>query len=221
MKWSHAALLPVVIALLSSAFVPAHAWTEFLSMDVLPQNVGWTLFSDGGSSVLNGGIMAISTPGYREYRAPASWINTVSTTTGYTIEFRMRIVTQSHHPGQNVGLWYHDNTYLTVISFDLDAIYVSYPTTDAISAGLDATLWHTYRIVVLGPHHQIYVDGALTLDFQHPGTGDGSNVFDFGDLGGASSSHSQWDYIAYDTQAVVPVAPTTWGRLKTLYRGER
>jgi hypothetical protein len=41
----------------------------------------------------------------------------------------------------------------------------------------------------------------------------------FGDRGGCGYSQSQWDYVAYDTHAVVPVAQTTWGRLKRLYRG--
>lgn len=222
MKRSLSALL-LALASLAIAAAPAHAWTELLTMDVPPENVGWwPLVDGGGTSVLNGGILTLTATSYREYWAPGSWISTVNIATGYTIEFRMRIVSESQcYPDREVGLWYYDNTYLTIVSIDPDRIYVHYPTSGQPSAALDATLWHTYRIVVLGTHHLIYVDGALAIDFQHPGTGDGSHIFSFGDLGACGYSQSQWDYVGYDTDAVVPAARTTWGRLKTLYRGER
>ena len=201
---------------------PARAWAEFLSMDVLPQYVGWTLANDiAYPPVVNGGVLTLSAGGFCYYMAPASWINTVNAATGYTIEFRMRAIMQSYRPGIfNEGIWYHDNTNLTMLSLDSDSIYISYPYIGPV-AHLDATLWHTYRIVVLGSHHQIYVDDVLTLDFVHSGVGGGSMILGFGDFSTNSSSLAEWDYVAYETQAVVPVAQTTWGRLKTLYRGER
>jgi len=201
---------------------PARAWIEFLSMDVLPQNVGWTLAMDVAyPPVVNGGILTLSAGGFCFYMAPASWINTVNAATGYTIEFRMRVIMQSYRPGQfNEGIWYHDNTNLTMLALDSDSIYISYPPGGAV-AHLDATQWHTYRIVVLGSHHQIYVDDVLTIDFGHSGVGGGSMIFGFGDFSSNSASLAEWDYVAYETQAVVPVAQTSWGHLKTLYRAER
>lgn len=41
----------------------ARAWTELLSMDVLPEQAGWTLIDDGNpfsSSVVSGGILALN-----------------------------------------------------------------------------------------------------------------------------------------------------------------
>ena len=65
------------------------------------------------------------------------------------------------------------------------------------------------------------VDGALTLDYPHPGTGEASQVLMFSDMGSCGYSQSEWDYVAYETAPVVAVAPTTWGKLKTLYRAQR
>lgn len=201
---------------------PARAWTEFLSMDVLPDSAGWATISDGGSSVVNGGILTITSPSFREYYAPATWINTVSIVTGYTIEFRMRIVSAGHcYPYMNVGVVYHDNSYLSMVGCDPDRVYMAYPDYPQTFAALDVTQWHTYRIVVLGTHHQVFVDGDLTIDFQHPGTGGGARILTFGDVNVNPNcpSVTEWDYFAYETDAVVPVAQTTWGRLKRLYRG--
>lgn len=222
------ALLRLIsISLLAIMPVPARAWTEFLSMDVVPESAGWTLFADdqpGSSSVVNGGILTLTTPWYREYRAPASWLNTVSNVTGYTIEFRMRIVSAGHcYYDDNIGVWYYDNSNITVVCFDPDLIYVHYPTPGQPSAPLDVTQWHTYRIVVVGTRHQIFVDDNLTLDYQHPGTGLGTPGLYFGDLGvtRCGPTQTEWDYLAYDTHAVVPVATTSWGKIKALYRNGR
>ena len=43
----------------------------------------------------------------------------------------------------------------------------------------------------------------------------------FGDMGSCGYSQSEWDYVAYESAPVVAVAPTTWGKLKTLYRAQR
>lgn len=99
--------------------------------------------------MVSGGVLTLTAEGYREYEAPASWINTVNAATGYTIEFRLRIAPESDRPSE-LGIWYNDNTYLTVINIDHDHIYMRYPINGAFPAGLDATLWHTYRIVVMG-----------------------------------------------------------------------
>lgn len=197
---------------------PARAWTEFLSMDVLPEDMGWTINSASeGSSTLFGGVLTINSPSYRDYVAPADWANTVDTAMGYTIEFRMHVGLTTPCFGQNVGVGYGDKINSTILAIDPDRIWV-YGL--GVQAPLDATQWHAYRIVVLGSHHRLYVDGQLTLDFTYSGDGSTGAWLEWGDIGCGWSS-SQWDYVAYETQAVVPVAQTTWGRLKTLYRGER
>ena len=215
--------LLLALGVAMSCPAPARAWTEFLSMDVLPENAGWTPVFDAGSSVVvNGGILTLTASSFREYAAPASWLATVDASVGYMIEFRMRILAGGNcYAGRQIGIWYHDNTNVTILGIDADRIYVHYPTHGQPFAMMDATLWHTYRIVVQGAHHQVFVDGALVLDYPHPGTGMASRVLMFGDFGECGYSQTEWDYVAYDTQAVVPVAQTTWGRLKTLYRGER
>ncbi len=203
----------------------ARAWTELLSMDVLPEQAGWTLIDDGNpfsSSVVSGGILALNALQYREYRAPASWLATANAAAGYVIEFRMRIDTGSScWPDREIGIWYYDNTNITILGIDPDRIYVHYPTDGQPWAALNARVWHTYRIVVLGSSHRVFVDGALLLDYNHPGTGDGSHVLQFGDLGGSCGySLTEWDYFAYNTDMVVATEPVSWGRIKTLYRGE-
>ncbi|HKQ57456.1 MAG TPA: hypothetical protein VJY35_06280 [Candidatus Eisenbacteria bacterium] len=222
---------PPVIALLlalgAATFEPppAAAWTEFLSMDVLPENSGWIpIFDGGGSSVVSGGILTLAASSYREYRAPASWINTVSIATGYTIEFRMRLVT-SHPDCQGIGVWFFDNTWLTTLYVNPDHIWISYPFFggNPPRAPVNGYDWHTYTIMVQGTHHRVFIDGAPALDYVHPGEGSGTRVLNFGDMAGScTSSQSDWDYFAYDTAPQpVAAAPTTWGRLKTLYRAER
>lgn len=225
MKWSQVVALVLASGTALLEPVPASAWTEYLSMDALPEASGWSTTFDGSpgsSSVVNGGILTLTAASYREYLAPPSWVSTVQAAVGYKIEFRMRVLTRragcTGNPG--IGVWYADNTNITIISIDPEGIYVHYP--HGPNAGLGATQWHTYTILVLDSHHQIYVDGTLTLDYQHPATGDASHILMFGDLGGCGYSQSEWDYVAYDTApGPVSAAPTTWGKLKALYRGAR
>ena len=213
----------LAFGLVLSCSDPAQAWTEFLSMDVLPESVGWTLicpdqtFQPGpGSSALSGGLLTLTSTWFREYRAPASWINTVNAAAGYTIEFRMRIVSgPSRYPDWRVGVWYEDRAAQTVISIDSSRVYAASP--PGPYASLDGTAWHTYRIVVLGNWHRVYVDESLAIEFQHPGASSGAYL-QFGDLGGPGTTISEWDYFAYETQSPVPVAATSWGRIKSLYR---
>jgi hypothetical protein len=64
-----ALLLALGVAMLCPA--PARAWTEFLSMDALPENSGWTpIFYAGSSVVVNGGILTLTASSFREYTAP-------------------------------------------------------------------------------------------------------------------------------------------------------
>lgn len=221
----HRTLLLLALGVAMSCPTQARAWTEFLSMDVLPENAGWMAIFDGspGSSPsVSGGVPNLAAEFYREYQAPANWLSTVNAATGYTIEFRLRVLTAgTRYPFYEIGVWYHDHANLTILAIDPGRIYISVPGNGQPSATLDATAWRTYRIVVMGNHHQIFVDGVLTIDYQHPGIAEGTEALVFGDLGYPPLSQSEWDYFAYETGAVVPVVPTTWGRLKTLYRSAR
>ena len=80
----------------------------------------------------------------------------------------MRIVSKVDcHPYADVGLRYATPQNDAYFSIDSNRIYAEDGTNDGHPyADLDGTVWHTYRIVVLGSHHQIYVDDVLTLDFQ-------------------------------------------------------
>jgi hypothetical protein len=184
-------------------------------MDVLPETVGWRLIEPGsGTATLNNGILRLSTPGYMEYSKPGFY------SPSYTIEFRMRILSMSDCCLRNIGVWYHDLNNCTILAIHPARISVSYPTDVQLYATIDATLWHTYRIEVLGSHHQVFVDGVLTLDFLHSGTGACDDLVMWGDLGGGATQ-SEWDYFAYDVNSPVPVGQTSWGKIKTLYRGGR
>jgi len=196
----------------------AQAVNVYLSMDVLPETVGWVLIDPGsGTATLNNGILTLTTPGYMEYRKPGIYAP------AYTIEFRMRILSVSQCCDRNIGVWYHGLTNCTQISINPARISVIYPYDLQVYATIDAMQWHTYRIEVLDSHHQVFVDGVLTLDFQHTGTGACDNFIMWGDLGGGGASQSEWDYFSYqfNDPYPVPVAQTSWGKIKALYRDSR
>ena len=77
-------------------------------MDALPEQTGWRLIPDGyagSSSVVSGGILTLTAERFREYVAPASWLNTVDAAAGYVIEFRMRILASTGcYPGREIGV---------------------------------------------------------------------------------------------------------------------
>lgn len=223
-RWPRVAALLLALGAAVLEPAPAGAWTELLEMNVVPEQSGWSPVFDGSAgsmSVVKGGILTLTSKSYREYRAPGSWLDTVDPAAGYVIEFRMRILIDIQCvEGDEIGVWYHDQTNVTVLSIGAGRIGVRYPTN--LYASVDAKAWRTYTIVVQGSHHRVFVDGVLTLDYLHPGTGAGAKALLFGDLGPCGYTQSEWDYVAYDTAPrLVSTAPTTWGRLKALYRSER
>lgn len=206
----------------------ALAWTGELTMDALPESEGWTLYDEGtGSSTVDGGILNLRCDYFRFYRAPvALWDETVRNATGWTIEFRMRIIDKgSCYYLADVGLWIQDDVRLRIVSIDPDRFYVAYPRTgiDPPYVPLDATQWHDYRLVSLGDMMWVFIDGVLELTFQDPEVGVGSDGLYFGDLGsdifaGCEYSNTEWDYVRFETAVPVASRSSSWGQIRSLFR---
>lgn len=213
--------LPLLLlsAFSMAASTPASAWTELLTMDAHPRNSGWT----GGAGSVNGGILHLIANDFTYFGAPDSWTSMVSPATGFRVEFCMRIVNAPNcYPLTDVGVRIHDNVHLTIITINKNRLYISNPQYSApYDVSLDATQFHVYTIEGIGTSRRVFVDGELVLDYDHGNNAIGAPGFGFGDLGShanCGASETEWDYVAYDVAPVVPVAPTTWGKLKTLYR---
>ena len=123
MKWPSAVALVLALGPGVLAPMPARAWTEYLAMDALPEDSGWTPIVDDypvSSSTVSDGILTLACHQFREYKAPASWLGTVDAAAGYRIEFRMRILISDRcYAQREIGVWYHDRTIGTIPLFTI------------------------------------------------------------------------------------------------------
>ena len=200
----------IILLLFCSIFLialPTEAGRVRLDMDNLPENEGWAKVGcDTLSSFVSQGILTIESPGGSclEYRAPDDWLNTVSNEQGWVIETRMKVDPSSVNAPYdwNVYVLIHDKTYLSIIGFNTDKIYIAYPYTNRIEYLMDTTNdFHTYRIEGKGKSIKIFVDGNLAINLvEGDWTGyGGTEALEFGDGNGNYYSKSYWDYFYYNT----------------------
>jgi hypothetical protein len=188
-------LLKTLLIGITTALFPvttqAAPTTFSIDMSVNPLDSGWGLYSsNGGSSFSSDGILTVNSTGYYELVAPTTWVDSVNTDLGWSLETRMRVVSG------NAGVWIYDNPGLKLLSFLPDKAGLLYPAN--AYATVDTTIFHDYRFEALGNRVSMYVDGVHMFDQYLTFMGGGSSVFTFGDLGAIGSfSKSEWDYLNF------------------------
>lgn len=191
----------------------SNATPVVLNMNLLPnfEDPNWSLINSGGTSWVSGGILTIDSPSYYEFNLlnpNGNWHQTVDNANGWVVETKMRVdPTTQNYPGTSRGavqVWIHDHTYLTIVGFNKDKIYIAYP--DYVPYYMDTTnTFHVYRIEAKGLMFKVYVDGSLAIDYHRSWTGGGSNILMFGDGVSGWYSRSYWDYFMYDTDPVTGI----------------
>ncbi len=221
--------LAAVAVALAAFHRPVMAVTETLSMDTLPEEVGWQLFSGGTTTAtVADGLLTIEVPegdhSYHEWRSPDSWRDNVNNAAGWEVECRMKIVSSgSVYPAVNVGIRVDDFVHLTFLSIYEDLVYLEGGGWHILGEfPMDTTDdFHTYRMTGRGDSIEVFVDGALMLSVINPYSHGGpAGIIQFGD---ANTSHvspsvSIWDWLSYVTIEPVSVERTSWASVKNLYR---
>jgi hypothetical protein len=220
--------LAVLAVALAASHRPVMAVTETLSMDILPEEAGWQLFSSPGgtSATVADGLLTIETPGggHHQWRSPDSWGDNVNNASGWEVKCRMKIVSSgSVYPWVNVGIRVDDFVHLTCLSIYEDRVYLEGGGWEILGEfPMDTTDdFHTYRLTGRGDSIEVFVDGALMLSVTNTwGPGSPVGTIEFGDtnVSPMSPSVSVWDWLSYATNEPVSVERTSWATVKSLYR---
>lgn len=222
------ALLGVVLAAPAGA---QHTWRWEASSGSLPDQgcPFWTLVDNSSATaVLAGGVLTLATTvsgsnnlGYNDVApdvvVPNPWI----------IEWRGRFVSGSSSTpsrsammvtpfiGGNIGIGMgisQDRVYIN----SADLIVGSSVVVDTDNA------FHTYRLVVTGTAVQVLYDGNPILSGTMYGiSGSPSAKLDWGEVSNLAFGASEWEYFEHNGSnagCVTPIAPSTWGLVKTIYR---
>jgi hypothetical protein len=230
---------PLLFALLASclaapALAQPYHWRWEAASGLFP-NTGcpfWTLIDNSSASaVLGGGVLTLATTsfpsnnlGYEDNApdvvVPNPWI----------IEFRARYVsgTSSHPAREAMALT------ASTVSNVIAAVFIG-PDVVKINSG-DFTIgasaivdtddaFHTYRVVIngtsLGSPIQVYHDGVHILTGALFGLATPGARITWGETSGVAFGASEWLYFEHNGSAancVTPTVPSSWGRIKTLYR---
>lgn len=124
-------------------------------------------------------------------------------TTGYTVEIRMKVHTDTPAGdiGNGLGFQFGDGVMKEYLIFEKGKIKLAFA---GGSYDMDTTDdYHVYRATVSGTAIKIYVDGTLRItDLM---TEDGNDRMVFGDVSsaGAQYSKSLWDYVKYSTGGAI------------------
>jgi hypothetical protein len=85
--------------------------------------------------------------------------------------------------------------------------------------------FHTYRIVItgssIGSPVQVYYDSGLILTGALYALATPAARLSWGEISTVAYGTSEWEYFEHNGSAascVTPIAPSTWGRIKTLHR---
>lgn len=185
-------------------------WTKKLDMNLLPSHPsqGYTAFPTGGTegtfANVSGGILTltVANPTAMMYYQSNTW--SASSTTGYTIEAKMQVLSSSASD-RRLNIYFGDGTADGYLAFSNSQIQLSSGQTYVAST---ADAYHTYRITVLGSVVDVYVDGKLKITGST--AAGGTNVVQFGDQLNSGASVSRWDYFYYDTTQVWTLPATTY-----------
>ena len=178
-------------------------WTKESNMDVVPENDGWTLNQNGGSSSISNGELTIATSliGIRYYGI----YNIVDFNIGFTFETRMKATVTSDQGIVTVSPWSSPSSgtsYYVYLDFYNDGVGFS----NGAKILLDVNNYHTYRVTVKDSTAKLYIDGELkdsVSTISYAGT---YNRILFGDINTAPSSTNNFvfDYFKYSNSENAP-----------------
>lgn len=147
----------------------------------------------------------------------------------WIFEFRGRYVSgTSSHPAREAMSFTAStvSNVITGIFIGPDVVKInSGDFTIGASANVDTDgAFHTYRIVIngtgLGSPIQVYHDGVHILTGALFGLATPPARITWGEVTGVAFGTSEWTYFEHNgsnTSCVTPVAPSSWGRIKTIY----
>ena len=170
-------------------------WSIKTDMTMLP-SVNTPPWTFGGTTeadcTVAGGILTIDPVDGSGGNAWYQIATTLNSVTGYTIEFKMKVITNADGKSIIVGIFDGVNfDQLYIKPWEISLLWgigsYSMDTTDML---------HTYRIEVLGSTYKVYVDGGTTpvIDTVFGNTGS-QNVVSFGDIEPMTThSKSEWEY---------------------------
>jgi hypothetical protein len=174
------------------------AFTGRYEGDVLPTMVGWTRNGSFVSESVSGGILSNNTlgtdlSGY--YELGTSFDNAV----GEVVEWRMALDAQDDStPLATTPFQVRVDDGRRLLRINIFTDRVCDQSTNSTYM-LDATTYHTYRLVAQGDDVLLYVDGVLAIDgtgMSGTGTG-GSNYIRFGDQITIPDGSARIDYLYY------------------------
>lgn len=178
------------------------SWTEELDFDNSPLNQpGWFLFGSNLWSFTGGEARLDTASSSSMSSFNKAWGASMST--GWTVEFRMR-VDQSDGLDGRIQLVMPDGNY-SGLRFSQNEVREIWT---GASYAMDTTdQFHLYRVTKQGNVFRLYVDNELriTTNVSVP-SADGN--FRFGDEAGPGSQ-SQWDFVRYYTGGAVAPDPVT------------
>lgn len=135
---------------------------------------------------------------------------------GYTIEWKMKInsIDQGAAGTGSLNLVIEDGdsaiNAFWVLGFDvMNGNYTAFlfggNFNDAVTAVVDNTAFHTYRLTVLGSTATLYLDGSLVGSNTNPRTDINSNELYWGDSTGINDSSFSTDYLYVTNDGAFPV----------------
>ncbi len=205
-------LIIILTLTLHISFVNASPVTS--NMDTLPENEGWIINKQGNatSSVSNGILTIDNNDGTLTYSSTVDWSNTVNSTEGWFVEFRVKLESPRL---SDVTVTIYDNLVSSARSYHSIHLsksalyYASRPFSQNLLYSMDTTdNFHVYRLVGQGSIVRVFVDEKLVFQGTYS-TGFINPVTIEFDSGGYSNSKSYWDYFSYDTKANVTLALPT------------
>ena len=177
-----------------------------LNFDRLP-DPSWETWDCGdgvSQAMVSHGILTIDSPSscyeFILWYPNGTWHKLVDNARGWVIEASLKVDPSTEPRCDDRGsvqIWANDHTNLVIIGFSTNEICIAYP--DNVRFPMDTTnSFHIYRIESKGNRVQVYVDGDLRIDHTLSWTGGGSNILNFGDGVGGTTSRSYWDYFSYN-----------------------
>ncbi|UZN03663.1 calcium-binding protein [Cellulomonas sp. S1-8] len=201
--------LTVATVLAATLLLPAPAWAG----DVQRQEFRWAPsdpwqvrgFSGEPVASTRGGAITIGEETLvmlLEYETPADWTGSANRLTGWDVDFRMRLGSDTTKGclDEQTGtpatlLWVGDTTDLMHLGFGVDGLCILYPYADREVVPLDTSRMHRYHLEARGQQVRLTVDGRTVIDKTFAGTGGGTVALGFETYQGTST----WDYVRYDT----------------------
>jgi hypothetical protein len=206
--------------------LPAAADCTILTMDTLPENVGWLVIGSPTVSLASN-VLTIETTGvnFGGYEAPAAqWAAVASAPGGWCIVATVRLVSFVD-PGFNTdAIEVQIRTPATGHIFQIFPDHIAifpFPYVGILTYSMNTMdTAHTYAISGSGQSIAVLVDGVLRLSAVATNTLFAGSLLHFGDFtsGVSSPSVSDWTYFSFCNCPPVSVVPTVWTDVKRLYR---